>query len=67
MGEREIEKTVLAIQGEVFICDRLRELGLFVGLQITILGRAPFAGPYLIQYNNTVLALREEEFQCLSL
>lgn len=44
--------------------ERLQELGLHVGTQITILGRAPFGGPLLIRFNNSFLALRNEEAAC---
>ncbi|MCE3010820.1 MAG: ferrous iron transport protein A [Proteobacteria bacterium] len=67
MNKIEGLKKVKAITGDPLICARLRELGLFIGQEVSVLGRAPFRGPYLIKYNNTVLALREEEFQCLSL
>ncbi|WP_373999638.1 ferrous iron transport protein A [Bdellovibrio bacteriovorus] len=44
--------------------ERLHEMGLRVGMLITILGRAPFGGPLLIRFNTSFLALRNEEAAC---
>lgn len=49
--------------GDVFR-ERMHEMGLRVGIKITILGRAPFGGPLLIRFNTSFLALRSEEASC---
>lgn len=44
--------------------ERLHEMGIRVGTEITILGRAPFGGPLLIRFDTSFLALRSEEAAC---
>lgn len=39
-------------------------MGLRVGTQVSILGRAPFRGPLLLRFNMSFLALRLEEAAC---
>ncbi|MBK7963477.1 MAG: ferrous iron transport protein A [Bdellovibrionales bacterium] len=51
--------------GDPLICDRLYELGLRPGIMLEFLGRAPFKGPFLFHYRNTVLALRPAEAACV--
>lgn len=46
------------------ICERLHEMGLRIGTQLTILGRAPFGGPLLIRFKTSFMALRMEEAAC---
>lgn len=60
------------LQEIVHICtgtmgDRLREMGLFVGMKVRLIGRAPFMGPWMLQCPTTVVALRDEELKCLNL
>lgn len=63
----EEELLIEGFRGDALICERLHELGLYCGLELIYLRQAPFQGPHLIRYNNNVLALREEEIQCLVL
>ena len=49
------------------IVERLAALGFGEGKIIRIYRRAPFSGPYIIDFENTRIALREEELQCLKL
>lgn len=58
---------VQSFSGDSLTQERLREMGLFPGLEIKALGQAPFAGAYLIQFGSTILALRPEEAQCIHL
>jgi ferrous iron transport protein A len=44
--------------------ERLKEMGLHQGLEVSFVGRAPFRGPLLYRFGNTVLALRLEEASC---
>ncbi|PWU16068.1 MAG: ferrous iron transport protein A [Bdellovibrio sp.] len=44
---------------------RLRELGIRQGLQVSLIGQAPFWGPKLFRAGLTVLALRQEEASCV--
>ena len=59
-----IKAQILDFQGEAAIASRLLELGLREGLEISIEGRAPFSGPYIIRFGPTAIALRGEEAQC---
>lgn len=57
--------SILALQGTQILCERLHELGLRPGLELEFWGRAPFHGPLLYRFRNTMLALREEEASCI--
>lgn len=50
--------------GDSTVIERLKEMGLHQGLELQPVGRAPFGGPLLFRFGNTVLALRVEEAQC---
>jgi ferrous iron transport protein A len=52
-------------QGDSVILERMHELGLRIGVQLKFIRRAPFSGPFLFQVSTTLLALREEELECL--
>lgn len=57
--------TLVGFAGEPLTIERLHEIGLYQGLELVYLGRAPFRGPVLIQFENTCFALRPEEAQCV--
>lgn len=59
------EAEVLGFSGDPSLIERLKEMGIFQGLRITCCGQAPFGGPKLFRLGATVIALREEEAQCL--
>lgn len=50
--------------GDPWIIERLKEMGLHQGLEVEVMGQAPFGGPLLFRFGNTVLALRKEEAAC---
>jgi Fe2+ transport system protein FeoA len=50
--------------GEPEKVERLKEMGIHQGLEVSFIGRAPLKGPLLFRFGNTVLALREEEASC---
>lgn len=50
--------------GDDVFRERMHEMGLRIGIKVTILGRAPFGGPLLIRFNTSFLALRSEEASC---
>lgn len=52
-------------QGDAVILERMHELGLRIGVQLKFIRQAPFGGPFLFQVSTTLLALREEELECL--
>jgi Fe2+ transport system protein FeoA len=56
---------ILTLHGSHLLCERLHEMGLRPGLELEFWGRAPFKGPWLYRFQNTLLALREEEASCL--
>ena len=62
-----IQNSKVKIQGFVgdpVIVERLKEMGFYPGLEIELVGRAPFGGPLIFRFGNTVLALRNEEAEC---
>lgn len=50
--------------GDPLVVERLKEMGLHQGLEVQSVGQAPFGGPLLFRFGNTVLALRAEEAEC---
>lgn len=57
---------VLGFCGPQEIAERLRELGVYQGARVEVVGQAPFMGPRLYRIGMTVLALRQEEAACVS-
>lgn len=56
---------ICAFRGDNELVARLQELGLRIGSEVYVIGRAPFRGPLLLRLGTTVIALREEEANCL--
>jgi len=52
-------------QGPAQLTERLQELGFCKDEEVVYLGRAPLRGPMIFRIGTTVIALREEEAQCL--
>ena len=50
--------------GDPVVIERLKEMGLHQGLEVHSVEQAPFGGPMLFRFGNTVLALRQEEAAC---
>ena len=59
--ERGQRATVTAIAGDDGIVQRLREMGLFEGEEIEVLGFAPFGDPMEIRLRDYRLSLRRSE------
>lgn len=59
-----LKARIEGFHGDSVIVERLKEMGLHQGLEVAPVGRAPFGGPLLFRFGNTVLALRFEEAQC---
>lgn len=55
---------IASFSGDTLFMERLHEMGLRPGMMIEYWGRAPFRGPGLFKFRNTMLALREEEASC---
>lgn len=64
-GRLENPIQIRSFQGEASMVERLKEMGFHEGLEIQVAGYAPFGGPLLFRFGNTVLALRREEASCL--
>lgn len=59
-----IKALICDFSGDTIVVARLHELGLKAGLQISIEGRAPFGGAFLVRFGSTAIALRSEEALC---
>lgn len=57
--------TIVSLQGENKALQRLIELGLHSGQQVEFVHRAPFWGPFILRYGNSIIALRSEEAACI--
>ncbi len=57
--------TINAITGPDDIVKRLFDLGLYPELQIEILQKISFRSVTVVQFNETILALNQEEMACL--
>lgn len=55
------------IQSSKDIQMRLSELGLSIGRNLKLVRTIPFQGPFLIEIQDTVLALRREEAECIQI
>ena len=55
---------IKGFSGDAICVERLKEMGLHEGLEVQAVGQAPFGGPLLFRFGNTVLALRSEEAKC---
>lgn len=55
---------ITGFTGDEVYRERLHEMGLRIGIKITVIGRAPFGGPILIRFNTSFLALRNDEAMC---
>jgi len=60
----EFEAEVIGFDGDPLVCERLHEMGLHQGINLKVIGRAPWKGPWLVHFKNTCLALRTEEATC---
>ena len=56
---------ILELQGDEQLTERLGELGFLIGNEVEFLGQAPFRGPRLYKVFNTMVALRQDEVQCV--
>jgi len=60
----ELEGEIIEFSGDSLICERLREMGLHQGVRLAVIGRAPWRGPWLVQFKHVCVALRPEEAEC---
>ena len=60
----ELKGEIIEFSGDPLLCERLREMGLHQGVRLTVIGRAPWKGPWLVQFKQVCVALRAEEAEC---
>lgn len=60
----QVNVQIINFNGPEVYIERLHEMGLASGMELSVMGRAPFKGPLLIRFKNTLLALRDEEAAC---
>lgn len=63
LNERSLE--IADFQGPAEVLERLQEMGLHCGSRVKLVGQAPFGGPLLFRFGTTVIALRQDEAQCI--
>ena len=63
----EFTHTILDLNGPQELVERLRELGFTPGENFKILRNFPLRGPWVIMTVHGMVALRDEEFQCLKI
>lgn len=61
---KSLRAKVQGFSGNEILIERLQEMGIHEGLELQVIGQAPFGGPLLFRFGNTVLALRREEAEC---
>ena len=54
-----------SIEGPSVLVQRLYEIGFLPGERITLHGRVPLGGPWLVEVRGMTVALRENEVRCL--
>ena len=64
---KSLSNIVIGFDGDEELVIRLQELGIHIGSEISLIGRAPFRGPWLLRLGTTVVALRDDEALCLQL
>ncbi len=60
----KLEGEIIGFSGDQAVCERLHEMGLHQGVVLKVVGRAPWKGPWLVQFKTTCIALRIEEAAC---
>ena len=56
-----------AIEGDVVVASRLREIGFIRGESVTVRGRAPFGDPIIVEIRGAIVALRKSEAECVKI
>lgn len=54
-----------ALEGDQDLVNRLLDMGLHPGSQIEYVNRMIGQGPYVLRFDSTLIALREDEAHCL--
>lgn len=58
---------IIGFQGDDIVVQRLRDLGFYTGDPIEIIGKTWLKDPIFVQVRRAIVALRQEEFECLKL
>lgn len=58
---------LVCFHGQSTFIERLIDMGFHENVEIEHLGRLPFSGPIVIRCDQTLLALRAEEAQCVKI
>lgn len=53
------------VSGDTLVIERLRDLGLFEGTSIKIVNIISFKSVYVLQLNDSLVALNQAEMSCL--
>lgn len=56
---------VQALEGDPFLTERLREVGVHPGAELSIVRKLPFGGAQIIRLGEVDVALRDEEAACI--
>lgn len=56
---------VQALEGDPYLTERLREVGVHPGVELSIVRKLPFGGAQVIRLGEVDVALRDEEAACI--
>lgn len=56
---------VVKVEGGEATIQRLAEQGIHVGVELEVLGAAPFRGPILVRTKGAIVAMRRGEAKCV--
>jgi Fe2+ transport system protein FeoA len=65
IDEKFKEYQIAGYTGPALVIQRLKEFGFHLGTKVQWVSETPLAGPKVFQMNNTAVALRREEAECL--
>lgn len=60
IGRRYLIKEIV---GESSVVERISELGLVPGRQVSVLQKLPFSGPFVVRVQATYVSLRRDEVE----
>ncbi len=56
---------IRALEGDPYLTERLREVGVHPGAELSIVRKLPFGGAHVIRLGEVDVALRNEEAACI--
>lgn len=63
--QSDLAKSDSSAEAQALLIQRLMDFGLFPGIEFQIIKTIPLSKVTVIQFYQTLLALNEQEFQCL--